>query len=95
MQIQIRANQNNNYPSFGCMNSKLSKQTIEAVERSTKLTYDEMRTLSLTECEKLMTERGTLKKPGKFKTWISEKYRVFGEKFGLIEKRHNIYTDID
>lgn len=92
MQVQSISNQNHYYQSFGGMNFKLSKQTIKAVERSTKLTYDEMRNLSLTECEKLMAERGTLKKSGKFKTWISEKYRALGEKFGLIEKRYNIYT---
>ncbi len=94
MQVQKVSNQNNYSPIFG-MNFKLSKQTIEAAERSTKLTYDEMINLPLSECEKLMVERGTLKKPGKLKTWISKKYRELGEKFGLIEKQYNVYTDID
>lgn len=95
MQVQRISNQNNYYPSFDGMNFKLSKQMIAAVERTTKLTNDEMTNLSLTECEKLMAERGTLKKPNKLKAWISEKYRELGEKFGLLEKEYNIYTDID
>lgn len=94
MQIQRVSNKNNYHPNFG-LNFNSSEKTIEAIERSTKLTRDEMRKLSLTDCEKLMTERGTLKKPSKFKTWIAEKYKKFGEKFGLLEKQYNIYTDID
>ncbi len=94
MQVQRVSNQNNYSPGFG-LKYKLSEQTIKSVERTTKLTNDEMTNLSLTECEKLMAERGTLKKPNKLKTWISEKYRELGEKFGLLEKKYNIYTDID
>lgn len=94
MPLQVVSNQNSYSPNFG-MKFKLLEQTIKTSEKYTKLTYNEMKNLSLTECEKLMTERGTLKKTSKLKTWLSEKYRKLGEKFGLIEKQYNIYTDID
>lgn len=77
------------------MNFKLSPETIKAVEASTGLTHKEMTTLSLSETEKLMRERGKLRKPNKFKAWVADKYRKFGEHFGLLEKKYNIYTDID
>lgn len=94
MQVQRISNQNNYSPIFG-MKFKLSEQSLKSIENSTKLTYDEMINLSLTECNKLMTERGALKKPSKFKTWIADKYRKIGEYFGLIQKHYNIYTDVD
>lgn len=94
MQVQRVANQNNHPPIFG-MNFKVSKQTIEAAERSTKVTYEEMKTLSLSELEELMIKRGSFKKPSKLKTWLANQYRKLGEALGLLEKQYDIYTDID
>lgn len=86
---------NNQYnQSFG-VNFKLSKETIRTVETSTGLTYEEMKRLSLAEAAKLMEQRGTLKRPSKIKLWFADKYKKFGEKLGLLEKRYNIYTDAD
>lgn len=92
--MQVQSISNNYSPNFG-MKFELSEQTIKAIEKQTKLTSGEMRNLPSSECEKLMAERGTLKKPSKLKTWISDKYRQLGEKLGLLEKEYNIYTDID
>ena len=80
--------------SFG-MNFKLSKETINALEVSTGLTYEEMTTLPMDVTIKLMKQRGTLKEPSKIKLWFAQKYKELGEKFGLLEKQINIYTDID
>ena len=85
---------NQNNKSFG-MKFKLSPATIKAVESSTGLTYDEMTRLPLDECSKLMKERGTLKEPSRFKQWLSAKYKEFGERFGLLKKEYNFYTDVD
>ena len=92
MLVQPIYNQYNQ--SFG-VNFKLSKETIRTVETSTGLTYEEMKRLSLAEAAKLMEQRGTLKRPSKIKLWISKKYKEIGERYGLLKKHYNIYTDID
>ena len=86
--------QNNKNQSFG-MKFKLSKETINAVEQSTGLTYEEMTKLPLSESTKLMKERGTLKEPNKLWTWMQDKYKKIGEKTGLLKKEYHFYTDID
>lgn len=86
---------NNQYNQGFGNKYKLSKETVKAVENSTGLTYKEMTELPLDECAKLMKDRGKLKEPGKLKMWLSQKYKELGEKFGLLEKHYNFYTDID
>ncbi len=76
---------NSNNPNFG-INFKLSQETIAMIEKSTKLSYNEMTHLSLAECSDLMKKRGTLKKTSKIKLWLAEKYRRFGEKTGLLNR---------
>ena len=98
MQIQAINRQHNQ--SFGHnvkepFTYKLSKETIKAIESSTGLTYQEMTGLPIAESTKLMRERGTLKEPSKIKLWIAKKYKDIGEKFGLLQKHYNTYTDID
>ena len=39
-----------------------------------------------------MKERGSLKKPNKFKEWLSDIYKSFGEKAGLLKNERKIYT---
>lgn len=73
---------------------KLSKNSIKASESSTGLSYHEMTHLSLEESLKLMNKRGKKKTSG-FKLWLSSMYKSIGKKLGLLEKRYNIYTDID
>ena len=86
---------NNQYNQNFGMRFRLSKETIKTLETSTGLTYKEMTGLSIDETTKLMKERGKLKCPSKLKIWISDKYKIFGEKLGLLQKEYNIYTDID
>ena len=83
-----------NNQSFG-MKFKLNEKTIKAVEHSTGLTYEEMTRLPLDESVKLMKERGKIKEPNKFFEWLSDKYKKFGEKTGLLKKEYHFYTDID
>ena len=80
--------------NFG-LNYKLKPETIKHIEKTTKLHYKEMTTLSLKDCEVLMQKRGAIKKTNKLILWFSKKYKEIGEKFGLLEKRYNIYTHID
>lgn len=84
----------NSCNTFG-KNFKLSEDSIKAIESSTGLTYKEMTNLPLEESVKLMKKRGKLKEPSKIKIWISNLYRKIGEELGLLEKRYNIYTDVD
>ncbi|MBP3821684.1 hypothetical protein J6G99_08605 [bacterium] len=86
---------NNQYNQNFGMRFRLSKETIKTLETSTGLTYKEMTGLSIDETTKLMKERGKLKGPSKLKIWISDKYKIFGEKLGLLQKEYKIYTDID
>ena len=86
---------NNKYNQNFSMNYRLSKDSVKAIESATGLTYEEMTHLSFDECNRLMKERGKLKEPSKFKLWLSEKYKIFGERFGLLKKNYNIYTDVD
>lgn len=76
-------------------NYKLSDKTVKSIEKSTGLSYDELTRMSLNESIELMKKRGTLKTPSKIKLWFADMYRKFGEKIQLLEKQHNIYTDID
>ena len=74
---------------------KLSEQTMKLISKSTKLSENELKYLSIDNQIKLMEQRGSLKKPNPVKEFIAEKYRKLGEKLGLLKKEYNIYTDID
>lgn len=74
---------------------KLSERTMKTISKSTKLSEEELKSLSLDEQIKLMEQRGSLKKQNPVKIFFAEKYRKLGEKLGLLNKEHNIYTDID
>ncbi len=89
MIIHKISNTTNNV-NFG-MKFKLSDETLNAISMSTKLSTDELKFLPLNESAKLMKERGSLKEPSKLKQWLSNQYIKFGERFGLVEKHHNIY----
>ena len=94
MQVQPINNQYNQ--NFGYSARKpfvLSKETISAIESSTGLTYAEMTDLPISETINLMKKRGKIKEPSKLKIWLSNKYKEFGEKFGLLEKHYNFYTE--
>ena len=91
--MQVEAIQNNQYRQNFGMRFKLSPMTIKAIEDSTALTYWEMTHLPVNETSKLMKERGTLKEPSKLKMWFAKKYKEFGERFGLLEKHYNFYTE--
>lgn len=82
MQIQQK---NINNPNFG-LNFKLSKETVARIEKTTKLSYDEMTLLPLEKSYNLMKKRNSLKKTNKIKLWFAEKYRRFGEKMGLLSR---------
>ena len=77
------------------MRFRLSDETLQAISTSTGLSVEELHRLPMDEATKLMKERGTLKEPSKIKQWLSDKYRIFGEKTGLLKKQCNIYTDVD
>lgn len=74
---------------------KLSEETIKHIENSTRLSYQELKSLSMQDSVALMREKGTLKEPSKLKLLVSNLYRKLGEKIGFIEKKQNIYTHID
>ena len=92
--MQVQAINENTNQNFG-IKFKLSSESIKAVESSTGLSYDEMTRLPLDEATELMKKRGKLKEPSKFWQWLSEKYKSFGERHGLLKKQYNIYTDVD
>ena len=81
--------------TFPCIKFKLSDKTVKSIEKSTGLSCKEMTNLTLDESKKLMIKRSVLKEPSKLKQWFINKYKQIGEKLGLLEKKYNIYTDID
>ena len=74
---------------------KLSQQTLESISKHTKLTQQELTHLSFEDCHRLMLERKVIKKANPIKEFCSKIYQKFGEKYGLIKKEINIYTDVD
>ena len=73
----------------------LSKETIKHIEKNTRCSINELSTLSIDETQKLMLERGALKKPNKIKEWFANKYKQLGEKLGFLKKEYNFYTHVD
>ena len=86
--------QNINNTNFG-MKYKLSNETLKQISTTTKLSVEELHSLPMDEAVKLMKERGSIKEPNKFKLWISDIYRKFGEKMGFLQKEYPIYSDGD
>ena len=77
------------------INFRLSQVTVKHIEKSTRCSIQEIRNNSMAEVESLMIKRGAMKEPSKVKEWVSDKYKKFGEKIGLLKKEYNIYTEID
>ncbi len=80
--------------NFGTL-FKLSNATLNAISRTTKLSEDELHRLPMAEAIQLMKDRAVIKEPSKFKLWLAEKYKQFGERNGLLKKQYSIYTDVD
>lgn len=74
---------------------QLSEQTVKNIEKSTKCSINELRTLSFDETRALLEKRNAVTKPNKIKQWFTDKYKTIGEKLGLLKKQHNFYTHID
>jgi len=74
---------------------QLSNLTIKHIEKSTKCSIEELRTLSIADTQELMMKRGVMKEPCKIEGWISDKYKKLGEKLGLLKKEYNFYTHVD
>lgn len=77
------------------VNFKLKSDTLNYISKTTKLTSNELHTLSIEEAKQKMFERGALKKENPIKKFAKQLYKKFGEKLGLIEKQVYIYTDYD
>ena len=78
---------------------KLNEKTIKLIERKTRLSYDEMKNLPIDEATKIMRARAPFCEKFKYectkiKHWFGRIYKNIGENLGLLEKQHNIYTDI-
>ena len=74
---------------------QLSKLTVKNIEKSTRCSINELRTLSFDDVQVLMKKRGTLKNPNRIKQWFADKYKIIGEKLGLLKKDYNFYTHVD
>ena len=77
------------------LNFRLSQVTVKHIEKRTRCSIQEIRNNSMADVESLMIKRGAMKEPCKIKEWLSDKYKEFGEKLGLLKKEYNIYTDVD
>ena len=75
--------------------SRLEPKTLELISKSTKLSKEELCILTIKEARDKMFERGAIKKPNPIKTFLKNLYKKLGEKFGLLDKHYNIYTDVD
>ena len=74
---------------------QLKPKTLEHISKSTRLTKEELRSLSIEEAYNKMLERGAVKKPNPIKVFFKNLYKNIGEKLGLLDKQYNIYTHID
>ena len=74
---------------------QLAKETTKHIEKSTKCSIEELRTTAIDEIKTLMIKRGAIKKHNVIKQWFADKYRIFGEKLGLLKKEYHFYTHID
>ena len=79
---------------------KLEDSTIKLIEKKTRLSYDEMTTLPIDEVTKLIKRRVPIDEKIKqgfanIKLSLGKICKNIGEKLGLFEKQHVIYTDIN
>ncbi len=96
--MQIRYVAFSNQVSFG-NRYKLDEKTISFIERKTRLSRDELQNLPIDDAVGLMKKRAPINKKiknvfGQIKLSCGRIYKVIGERLGLLEKQHNIYTDI-
>lgn len=73
----------------------LKPETLSSISKHTKLTSNELCTLSTEEAKQKMLKMGVIKKENPIKKIAKELYQKLGEKLGLIEKQVYIYTDND
>lgn len=73
----------------------LKPETLEHISKTTRLTKEELYTLSREDAYSRMLERGAIKKPNPIKIFLKNIYKNIGEKLGLLDKKYNIYTHID
>lgn len=81
--------------NFSKVKYKLSEQTLQRISKSTKLSKEELTSLSLDKQIELMSQRGSLKKTNTVKDFFAGLYQKLGEKLGLLNKEYNTYTHID
>ena len=74
---------------------RLEPQTLKHISKSTRLSKEELYSLTIRSAYNKMVERGAIKKPNPIKVFFKKIYKNLGERFGLLEKQHNIYTHID
>ena len=89
--MQIQSVKPNNFGT----NFTLSKKAINSASKVTKLSEEEMKSLSPEAARKLMKERGSIKQPSKIKQFFADIYKKIGEKLGFLKPEYLIYTDID
>ena len=81
--------------NFSKVKYKLNEQTLQRISKSTKLSKEELTSLSLDKQIELMSQRGSLKKTNPVKDFFAGLYQKLGEKLGLLNKEYNTYTHID
>lgn len=81
--------------NFKGLNFRLKPETLEAVSKSTGLSQKELLNESLSNMLVKAKERGVLKKQNTFKSFLSDLYKNFGEKHGLLKKERYFFTDVD
>lgn len=74
---------------------RLKPETLRSISKRTRLTPNELSTLSIEEAKLKMFKMGVIKKENPIKKIARQLYQKLGEKLGLIEKQVYIYTDND
>ena len=77
------------------INYQLSEKTIKHIEKSTKCSINELRTVPIDEIKDIMVKRGAIKQPSRIKQWFADKYKKLGESLGLLKKEYNFNTHLD
>lgn len=96
--MQIRQIIYSEQVSFG-NKFKLNENTIKLIEKRTRLSYDEMKSLPFDEVTKLMQKRTPVGEKIKnmvcrINLYFVKIYKKLGRKLGLLENQCNLYTDI-
>ena len=74
---------------------ELSQNTVKLLEKSTRCSIEELRSLPISETKTLMMKRGAVKSTNKIKQFFVDKYKKIGENLGLLNKEYNFYTHVD